>query len=860
MGRFKGKDLYLKHDDQIYFGDNLEAALWYDDSDLQLDHTLSGVAATQPYHLVQKQYVDDQIAIVSGTHYAGGMGEWRYKGTSSDADPGNGNFKVDNFDQTLVTEIYISNTNDAGIDLKNVLSSFSVEDSLYIQLTKDADQAYLYELTGVTDNTTYHTLSVTYKDDSGTAFTNNKDFLFIKLSKKVTVITDHGDLTGLGNDDHIQYILVDGSRGFTSTVSGVDPVSGYDLTTKSYVDDEIATVSGGEAGPPGFGLFASARVSAAGTALDSVNLSVNKSATGTYDFTFTSRPKDAYYSVQAQPYQTVTDTNAMISNVATTGFTVTVGQGDNGSTPDVLADTDFSVVVFNSEGSTTAASGVGYLCACQIRRTTDYTYTTSWANITCDTTDVENTTIITHDATNTERINIGATGVYLISYDMKAHLDPNSTNTIQRASGRVLINGTTVVDGSSIYADVYQSEIHDVDCTVVAELTAGDYITLQAMTGGTDTMTASADTTFNVVKLDGIKGDKGDQGTPGQDGVDGVVTVSGTSTGYFDGYDSSGGTVVGTTWVDVPLNAERYKSTNLFSHTTPNAEVTINESYTYVVTARVTTAITTGTSRTDSIMRIVRDTGSGYVEVPGTRGKMYNRTLNNGENTATVSIVIGLNKGDKIKVQAVRDTGTSTLGLEANGSSLSIFTTTGEKGDPGEDGAPGSGSSIIVKKEGTTVSGSPFSALNFTGAAVNDIVDEGSGQVEVYIEPEFGAWYGWNSSEAESSTTSTTYVNKVTYTTSTIPAGYYRIGWQFEWRRGSTTNDFRARVQIDNTTDIMEMNEESKDSNSWHPAAGFDIVQLTAGTHTIDIDFAGETTGSTSYIRRARIEFWMMSS
>ena len=685
MGRFKGKDLYLKHDDQVYFGDNQEAALWYSDSDLQLNHTLSGVAATQSYHLVQKQYVDD----------------------------------------------------------------------------------------------------------------------------------------------------------------------------------EIATVSGGEAGPPGFGLFASARVSAAGTALDSVNLSVNKSATGTYDFTFISRPKDAYYSVHAQPYQTVTDTNAMISNVATTGFTVKIGQGDNGSSPDVLSDTDFSVVVFNSEGSTTAASGVGYLCVCQIRRTTDYTYTTSWSNVTCDTTDVENTTIITHDATNTERINVNATGVYLISYDMKAALATGGSNSIQRASGRVIVNNTTVINGSSIYVDVYQGEVHDVDCTVVTTLTEGDYITLQAMTGGSDTMIASADTTVNIVKLDGVKGDKGDKGDPGQDGVDGadgVVTVSGTATGYFDAYDSSGGTVVGTTWVDIPLDTERYKSTNLFSHTTSSAEVTIKESYIYIVTARVTTAITTGSSRTDSVMRIMRDTGSGYSEIPGSRGKMYNRALNLGENTATVTIVVALNKNDKIKIQAKRDTGTSTLSLEANGSSLSIFTTTGEKGDPGDDGAPGSGSSIIVKQEGTTVSGSPFSALNFTGSAVNDIIDEGSGQVEVYIEPDFGSWYGWNNSDAQSTTTSTTYINKLTYTTPTIPAGYYRIGWQFEWRRNSTTNDFRARVQVDNTTNIMEMHEESKDPNSWHPASGFDIIQLTAGSHTIDIDFAGETTGSTSYIRRARIEFWMISS
>lgn len=53
------------------------------------------------------------------------------------------------------------------------------------------------------------------------------------------VVTDHDALQGLLDDDHPQYILVDGSRGFTSTVSGIYPVERYHLTTKEYVDDTI---------------------------------------------------------------------------------------------------------------------------------------------------------------------------------------------------------------------------------------------------------------------------------------------------------------------------------------------------------------------------------------------------------------------------------------------------------------------------------------------------------------------------------------------------------------------------------------------------------------------------------------------
>jgi hypothetical protein len=54
-------------------------------------------------------------------------------------------------------------------------------------------------------------------------------------------VTDHGLLTGLGDDDHIKYPLTDGTRGFSATVSGVDPVDSDDLATKSYVDSVATT-------------------------------------------------------------------------------------------------------------------------------------------------------------------------------------------------------------------------------------------------------------------------------------------------------------------------------------------------------------------------------------------------------------------------------------------------------------------------------------------------------------------------------------------------------------------------------------------------------------------------------------------
>jgi len=54
---------------------------------------------------------------------------------------------------------------------------------------------------------------------------------------------DHGTLGGLSDDDHTQYILADGTRDFSAAVGGVTPVVSGDLATKGYIDDEIAGFS-----------------------------------------------------------------------------------------------------------------------------------------------------------------------------------------------------------------------------------------------------------------------------------------------------------------------------------------------------------------------------------------------------------------------------------------------------------------------------------------------------------------------------------------------------------------------------------------------------------------------------------------
>lgn len=116
-------------------------------------------------------------------------------------------------------------------------------------------------------------------------------------------------------------------------------------------------------------------------------------------------------------------------------------------------------------------------------------------------------------------------------------------------------------------------------------------------------------------------------------------------------------------------------------------------------------------------------------------------------------------------------------------------------------------------------------------------------------------------SEGESSTSSTSYVQKVRLTTPSVPAGRYRVGWHYEWNYASSANDALAQVQVDDTTVIMEMSQEPPDAGTdqWNNKAGFGYVDLTAGSHFVDLDYRAGNALYSMAIRRARLELWRVS-
>jgi hypothetical protein len=150
--------------------------------------------------------------------------------------------------------------------------------------------------------------------------------------------------------------------------------------------------------------------------------------------------------------------------------------------------------------------------AVQARRTTDFTITTAFSDVTLDTTDVEtDAAVLDHDlVTNTDNIIVGVAGTYEITYG--ADIDPQASgaNNI-RCFGRVRVNdGGVDIPGSLASISSFADSSIDGDdvfarlqCSFIVTLSASDFVTLQISkveTDGSGTFTAE-EVTLTVKRL-----------------------------------------------------------------------------------------------------------------------------------------------------------------------------------------------------------------------------------------------------------------------------------------------------------------------------------------------------------------------
>jgi hypothetical protein len=307
------------------------------------------------------------------------------------------------------------------------------------------------------------------------------------------VVTDHGDLSGLGDDDHSQYFNTSraDARYYTKT-----QLNAGQLNNQYYTETEL------DAGQ-----------------LDNRYYTETELDAGQLD--------NRYYTETETDLQHIAIVSQIITDHGGLG-----GLGDDDHTIYTKADgtRDFSAKVSYSAHPTfttdteivdkkyvddSLAEFIDNLPCLQVRRTTIFAIPGSYADVTFDSTDIENLpSVIEHDNTNTDRINIKEDGLYGITYAVAV-----SASTTGEAEFRVRKNDTTTLPGSLFEeGSTGGGEGNDnVTAVFFADLINGDFLTLQAQENS-GSLSVEVGTTFTVWKMQGSKGDTGATGIPGADG------------------------------------------------------------------------------------------------------------------------------------------------------------------------------------------------------------------------------------------------------------------------------------------------------------------------------------------------------
>ncbi len=125
----------------------------------------------------------------------------------------------------------------------------------------------------------------------------------------------------------------------------------------------------------------------------------------------------------------------------------------------------------------------------------------------------------------------------------------------------------------------------------------------------------------------------------------------------------------------------------------------------------------------------------------------------------------------------------------------------------------------------------------------------------------FGQFSKYDVSLSISSTTSTTYQNKLVMTTdASAIATTYRVGWSFMMTNSNNSKQSKYRIYVDTSAAANILDEDTLDFDTggyYNQIAGFRHINLSAGSHTIYVQYAAVT--NTARIKNVRMEFWRAS-
>lgn len=135
--------------------------------------------------------------------------------------------------------------------------------------------------------------------------------------------------------------------------------------------------------------------------------------------------------------------------------------------------------------------------------------------------------------------------------------------------------------------------------------------------------------------------------------------------------------------------------------------------------------------------------------------------------------------------------------------------------------------------------------------------DENQG---TFIPFYFGAFYQYEESLTGSSTTSTTFQNKLSLVTPVLPIGSYRIVWTAQIQHDTASRQSQVQITLDASQIWLSQNESARAAQRFVNTA-FDRVTFgSAASHTIEMNYRRSSGSSaTVTISEARLEIWRVN-
>lgn len=312
------------------------------------------------------------------------------------------------------------------------------------------------------------------------------------------------------------------------------------------------------------------------------------------------------------------------------------------------------------------------LACLSARRTSTYTPSTTFANLTFDTLDLNNqNSVIAQDSVDLSKFYIKQSGYYQLAYDMTA---TTSVGTREDIQAQIIVNGSSIIPQSYSDANIYTSEIHDVDKSIPFYLNANDYIQVQVRKASTGTVIVQSQAILTILKLDGIRGEQG----PAGEGAliiqkEGSQVASGINILNFKGSISTiaegnntvslqvsadNQTKVIQCWSTATINAsvttpvvmtwdQEDVKDSIYSHdTTNNSRIYVNAVGLYRLSYKINLLNSTNTRST--IKTQIRLDGSNYLPRTIAYSSSYNAT--DAEQTNSCEVLLRLSAGQYLEL------------------------------------------------------------------------------------------------------------------------------------------------------------------------------------------------------------------